>query len=242
MENTVDSRFAKYRAQPTRRLRNELVEAHLHVVDHHVRRFRNRGIDEEDLRQQALIALIGAVERFDPEYGVAFSTFAGRTVEGELKRHLRDRGWAVRPPRSLQELHLAVRRAEIELTQTLGRSPVAAELATAMEEPLDRILEALSVGGAYSSASLDTPAGALVAESMQSGESDTAPLLDRMQVAGILEQLDERDRQVLELRYLKGMTQPDIGEQLGVSQSYVSRVLRRALERARVVLEEQDEG
>ena len=114
-----------------RRLRNQLVEDHQSLVEPYVRRFDHKGVSADDLRQVALIATIKAVERFDPDYGVTFSTFAGRTIEGELMRLLRDRGWSVRPPRRHQEVYLAVRRAEEELTQSSGRSPTIAELARA---------------------------------------------------------------------------------------------------------------
>ncbi len=116
-------RFREYQRTGDRRIRNELVEQYLQVADHYAARYASRGVPVEDLRQTALLAMIRAVDRFDPDAGVEFSTFASRTVDGELKRWFRDRAWAVRPPRAAQERHLALRRFEDEMTQRLGRSP-----------------------------------------------------------------------------------------------------------------------
>jgi RNA polymerase sigma-B factor len=130
-----------YHRTRDRRLRNRVVEAHLHLVDHYVLLHARRGVvGADDLRQTALLALIGAVDRFDPAAGASLSTFAGRTIDGELKRYLRDRTWLVRPPRSAQEAHLNVRNASEELAHELGRSPTVDELAERLGVHPDHVL------------------------------------------------------------------------------------------------------
>ena len=229
--------FVEYRQTRDRNLRNRLVEENRHVGDYLVRRYSQRGVPEDDLRQISLLAVIAAVERFDPSLGVSFSTFAGRTIEGELKRYLRDRTWMVRPPRRSQELHLELRRADEDLTHQLGRSPTIAELAQAVDETEDHVLEALEAGVAHQATSLDQPqAGAGDDESRSLGERvlvtrevGFADVEARQVVAELLEGLDERDREVVRLRFYENLTQPEIAERMGVSQSYLSRIIRRIL-------------
>ena len=235
--------FRAYRASGSRRLRNQLVERHQALVGPVIRRYDRRGIPTDDLRQVALIAVLKAVERFDPDYGVQFSTFATRTIEGELKRQLRDQGWAVRPPRRQQEVYLALRRAEEDLLQRQGRSPTVAELARATGESEDHILEALEAGGARHASSLDLPAGsdrpeprALVANA----EPGIAHVEVRMLVTQLIEDLDERERAVVRMRFFEDLGQPEIAERLGLSQSYVSRLIRRTLEAMRERLQDAD--
>lgn len=226
--------FRRYRDTGDRRLRNALVEANLHLVEPYVRRFDKRGIARDDLRQVALLAVLKAVERFDPDFGVAFATFAGRTVEGELKRLLRDKGWAVRPPRRKQEVYLTVRQAEEELAQTLGRSPTIAELARHTDETVDDVLEALEAGGARHASSIDAPqgertdAGTLVDPRAGVGDVELRVLID-----GVLESLDERERAVIHMRFYEERSQSEIADELGLSQSFVSRLIRQTLQTAR---------
>lgn len=236
--------FRRYRSSGDRRLRNELVEQHLHLVEPYVRRFDRRGIARDDLRQVALLAVLKAVERFDPDYGVTFGTFAGRTIEGELMRLLRDRGWAVRPPRRQQEVYLAVRKAEESLTQSIGRSPTVTELARATGESEDGVLAALEAGGARQAGSLDQPVGqsqrepsALVA----SVEPGMAHVEVRMLVEQLLAGLDDREQEVIRMRFFEDLGQPEIAERLGLSQSYVSRLIRRTLEAMRLELATHDD-
>jgi RNA polymerase sigma-B factor len=203
--------FVEYRATGDRRVRNVLVEQHRDVADYFVKRYSRRGVAADDLRQLALIAIIHAVERFDPDVGVAFSTFASRTIEGELKRYFRDRTWSVRPPRRAQELHLELRRAEEDLTQQLGRSPTVAELAATLDASEDHVLEALEAGVAHQAASLDQSPGP---------DDDGATRGERV--------LAESDPGFY-MRFFENMTQPEIAERIGVSQSYLSRILRKAL-------------
>jgi len=229
--------FEEYRRTGDRRIRNELVELHRDVAEYYVMRFARRGVSVEDLRQVALLTILRAVDRFDPVHGVEFSTFASRTIEGELKRYFRDRTWTVRPPRRAQELHLSLRRAEDDLAQKLGRSPTVAELATELDESVDHVLEAMEAGVAHQGTSLDQPSpgsderdGAVLADRVLSTADPGFGHVDRRLVIGeLLETLDERDRLVIELRFFQNCTQEEIAARIGVSQSYLSRILRRVL-------------
>ncbi len=232
MDADVLDQFIEYRAKGSRRLRNALVEQHLDLVEYYVSRYGKGQIESDDVRQQAFMALIKAVERFDPDMGVTFKTFANRTIEGELKRLLRDKGWSVRPPRSLQELAVQARRLEPQLTQQLGRTPRVADLAEWLEESTDRVLEALAAGASFRADSLDAPIGdgsltkgAMIAGS--DGEMDDVEL--QMDIEDLLDGLDERDREIVQLRFVERLSQQEIADRLGVSQSYLSRLLRRTL-------------
>jgi RNA polymerase sigma-B factor len=229
-DDDVMALFRSYRASGDRALRNQLVERYASLSEPHVRRFGGRGIPKEDLRQTALLAVLRAVERFDPEMGVGFPTFAGRTIEGELKRFLRDRSWAVRPPRRQQEGFLNVRSAEDELVQRLGRSPTVAELAKQIGETEDRVLEALEAAGARRADSLDepTPRGG-APRPLGQVDGDFAGVEVRLLIERMLATLDERERTVIELRFFEDLGQPEIAKRLGLSQSYVSRLIRRIL-------------
>jgi RNA polymerase sigma-B factor len=229
--------FAEYRLTGDRRVRNQLVEAHRDVAEYYIKRYSRRGVSAEDLRQVALLTILRAVDRFDPDQGVEFSTFASRTIEGELKRYFRDRTWTVRPPRRAQELHLALRRAEEDLAQRFGRSPTVAELAAELGDSVDHVLEAMEAGVAHQATSLDqAPAGneenegaALADRVLAHNDTGYAHIDRQLIIRDLLETLDERDRMVIELRFFENRTQEEIAEQIGVSQSYLSRILRRVL-------------
>jgi RNA polymerase sigma-B factor len=226
--------FREYRRTGDRRIRNQIVEQNQGLADYYVKRYSRRGVASDDLRQLALLAIVQASERFDPELGIAFSTFAGRTIEGEMKRYFRDRTWSVRPPRRSQELHLSLRVAEEELAPRLGRSPTIAELAKEVDASEDHVLEALEASTAHQAASLDQPAptgtdrapGDWALADADDGFELTE---DRMVIRDLLDELPERERTVLYLRFFERMSQPDIADRIGVSQSYLSRILRRAL-------------
>ena len=243
MDADVLERFVEYRASGSRRLRNALVEEHLDLVEYYVSRYGKGQIEADDVRQQAFMALIKAVERFDPEMGVTFKTFANRTMEGELKRLLRDKGWSVRPPRSLQELAVQARRLEPQLTQELGRTPRVADLAEWLEESTDRVLEALAAGASFRADSLDAPIGdgSMTKGSMLSGSDGEMDEVERqMDVSDLLDGLDERDREIVHLRFVEHRSQQEIADRLGVSQSYLSRLLRRTLATLRDQIETAD--
>jgi RNA polymerase sigma-B factor len=237
-------RFIEYRSSRSRRLRNALVEEHLELVEYYVTRYGRGQIEADDVRQQAFMALIKAVERFDPDVGVTFKTFANRTIEGELKRLLRDKGWSVRPPRSLQELAVQARRLEPQLTQELGRAPRVADLAERLEESTDRVLEALAAGASFRADSLDAPIGdgsITKGATIAGSDGDMADVERQLDVADLLEGLDERDREIVRLRFVEHRSQQEIADRLGVSQSYLSRLLRRTLAALRDQIEsEQD--
>ena len=225
--------FRDYQETGDRRLRNDIVEAHRHLADRFARRYRSRGIPVDDLRQTALVAMVRAVDRFDPEHGASFATFASRTMDGELKRTLRDKAWAVRPPRAAQERHLALRKREEELTHKLGRAPTLVELAEALDASVDEVLEAVEAGGARTAGGITrtNDDGVMVEADDLLGISDHGFGLtdDRLLVAELLDQLDERSREVIRLRFFERMGQDEIAQRIGVSQSYLSRLLRKIL-------------
>ena len=246
--NELRQRFVDYRATRDRAIRDELIEAHLRLAEHLARRFANRGVATDDLIQVASLGLVKAVERFEPERGLEFSTFATPTIVGELKRHFRDKGWSVRVPRHVQELHVELNTLVSNLTQRLGRSPTITELATAAHTSEEDVLEAMEAAQAYRSASLDAPA--LVSEedmrglSGQVGGADDAMFLteNRIVLKDLLATLPKRERLMLHLRYFEGMTQSQIAERLDISQMHVSRLLAKSLRRLRERAEETGLG
>lgn len=223
------------RRQP---VRDRLVTMHLPLVEHLAGRFRNRGEPHDDLVQVATIGLIKAIDRYDPNRGVEFSTFATPTIMGEIKRWFRDKGWAVRVPRRLQELRLAIGTATATLTQHHGRSPTISELAVQIGATNDEILEALESATAYSTLSLDAPdsldsGGPAVLDNL--GQEDEAMLTveNREALKPLLSRLTERERRILVLRFFSGLTQSQIASEVGISQMHVSRTLARTLAKLR---------
>ncbi len=220
------------------RLREQLVEAHLPLVEYLARRFRNRGEPLDDLVQVATIGLIKSVDRFDLERGVEFSTYATPTIVGEVKRHFRDKGWAIRVPRRLQELKLSLTKATSELSQKNGRSPTVAELAVHLEMSEEDILEGLESANAYSAVSLDAPDGGeedspAVADSLGMMDDALEGVEYRESLKPLLERLPAREKRILMLRFFGGMTQSQIAAELGISQMHVSRLLARTLAQLR---------
>jgi RNA polymerase sigma-B factor len=219
-------------------LRDHLVEMHLPLVEHLARRFRNRGEPLDDLIQVATIGLIKSVDRFDTDRGVEFSTYATPTIVGEIKRHFRDRGWAVRVPRRLQELRLQLTSATSELSQLHGRAPTVAELAAHLKLSEEEILEGLESANAYSTLSLDVP---------EQGDDDSPAVVDslgtedealegveyRESLKPLLERLPPREKKILLLRFFGNMTQSQIATEIGISQMHVSRLLARTLAQLR---------
>jgi RNA polymerase sigma-B factor len=220
---------------PTRaRLRDELVELHLPLVEYLARRFRNRGELLDDLVQVATIGLIKSVDRFDLERGVEFSTYATPTIVGEIKRHFRDKGWAIRVPRRLQELKLSLTKATSELSQKNGRAPTVSELAQHLELSEEEVLEGLESANAYSAVSLDAPDGGdddspAVADSLGMVDDALEGVEYRESLKPLLEKLPAREKKILMLRFFGGMTQSQIAGELGISQMHVSRLLARTL-------------
>jgi RNA polymerase sigma-B factor len=225
-------------------LREVLVQQYIGLVEFLARRFRNRGEPTEDLVQVGTIGLLKAIERFDLEREVEFSTYATPTVVGELKRHFRDKGWAVRVPRRLQELHLELSKVVGRLTQELGRSPTVPEIARAAGTTEEAVLEGLEISQAYNFTSLDAPidsqdAGSMSFADQLGGEDEGLHNLEyRASLAPEMAKLPERERTILFLRFFRGLTQSEIAERLGISQMHVSRLLNRTLTRLREALEE----
>jgi RNA polymerase sigma-B factor len=236
------ARFLELRRTGDRRVRNELIEAHRGLAHHLARRYANRGEPFDDLLQVALLGMLKAVERFDPDRGVEFASFAAATIEGELKRHFRDRTWSVHVPRGVQELHLRLSGASELLSQRLGRAPTLAELAHELAAREDDVLEAMEAGAAYRTASLDAPGpsgdGRGLFERWLSQEDESFEAAERREtVAALVEQLAEREQRIVREYFFGGRTQAEIGADLGISQMHVSRLLARALARLRVLLE-----
>ncbi|MFJ8714422.1 RNA polymerase sigma factor SigF [Streptomyces violaceus] len=218
-------------------LRNQLVRMHLPLVEHLARRFRNRGEPLDDLTQVATIGLIKSVDRFDPDRGVEFSTYATPTVVGEIKRHFRDKGWAVRVPRRLQELRLALTTATAELSQLHGRSPTVHELAEKLAISEEEVLEGLESANAYSTLSLDVPdtddESPAVADTLGSEDEALEGVEYRESLKPLLEDLPPREKRILLLRFFGNMTQSQIAQEVGISQMHVSRLLARTLAQLR---------
>lgn len=210
-----------------------LVEEHLRLARAFARRYDHRGVALDDLEQVARVGLVLAVDRYDPEVGVKFSTFAGRTIDGELKRYFRDRAWALRVPRRSKDLGVAVRRSIEELTQTLGRSPTTAELAERVGADPDEVLEAIDAGAAFRVGSIDAPdpeSGGSAADSLGEADGGYGSFEDADLVRRLLDKLSDRERRIVELRFFEELSQREIAERVGVSQMHVSRLLSRALE------------
>lgn len=242
----LDARFREYRRTRDRELRNELVEEHVRLADFLARRFAHRGESADDLRQVALIGLLKAVERFEPERGLQFSSFATPTIVGELKRHFRDRVWTVRVPRGLHDRMAEVDKAIGELTEKLQRSPSVSEIAKRLELEETDVLEVLEANHNRRPLSLDRPAGS--EEPDESSPSEWIGNEDkgfeiaegRIALDAAIPRLGEREQLVLRLRFVEDMTQTQIAERIGCSQMHVSRILRRTLQQLREQVEGDD--
>lgn len=222
--------------------RDQLVRLHLPLVEHLARRFAGRGEPYDDLVQVGTIGLIKAVDRFETDRGVEFSTYATPTIVGEIKRHFRDRGWAIRVPRRLQELRLGISKATSDLSQELGRSPTVSELAARLEVSDEEVLEGLESANAYSTLSLDAPEtgeerSSSVIDTLGDYDEALFTVEDRETIRPLLAELDERSQHILWLRFFRGMTQSQIADEVGISQMHVSRLLSRALTTLRERLE-----
>jgi RNA polymerase sigma-B factor len=226
------TQFARYHRDRRRADRDALVERHRPLALSLVRRYTTTD-NREDLEQVAMIGLINAIERFDPTRGLAFSSFATPTILGELKRHFRDLGWSVRVPRDLQELAVRVDHVANELTGDLGRVPTTDEIARHCGTTVERVLEARATATAHRAVSLDAPntdddgepRSASIAHNERGyDEAETAADLERL-----LASLSERERTILQLRFVEDLPQREIGERLGISQMHVSRLIRTAI-------------
>ena len=197
------------------------------------RRYRRRGESFDDLRQVALLGLLKAVERFDPSRDIPFGAFAVPTIRGELRRHFRDYGWAIKVPRRLQELHLQLETVTSRLAHEQGRPPTIGEIAIEADASEEEILEAMEIADLYRLRSIDAPRtsgpGATAADRLGAIDTDMEGAEARVTLRAMLEELPERERRVLYLRYFEDMTQSEIAEITGISQMHISRLITRSL-------------
>jgi RNA polymerase sigma-B factor len=229
----------RYHEEGDLQAREQLIEQYMSLVRSLARRYSYRGEQLDDLVQIGAIGLIKAIDRFDLSRGVELTTYATPNIIGEIKRHFRDRGWAVRVPRGLQELNVQLSKLVEQLTVQAGRSPTIPELAKASGVNEEDVLEALESGRAYTSLSLS-----------QATAQDDGEELDPLETLGEIEHqyevsedravlapgfrvLDDRERRILHLRFFEGLTQSQIAQQVGISQMHVSRLIRRSLEKIR---------
>jgi len=223
--------------------REQLVTRFLPLARSLALRYKRGNEPIDDLFQVASLALVKAVDRFDPERDVAFSSFAVPTIAGEIKRYFRDHAWAVRVPRGLQERILEVDRAVGRLSRELGRSPTPGEIAESVELSMEEVLEAMEASSAASALSMEAEPvreaddGRALSDTLGYDEEGYERVENREAVGALLRGLDEREREILRLRFVEGLSQQQIGEQIGVSQMHVSRLLRRALARLRPTAE-----
>lgn len=221
-------------------IEDQIVRRNMQVAVDATRRFRGRGIATEDLEQVAFLGLVKAVQGFDPERGHDFLSFAIPTIRGEVRRHFRDLGWTVRPPRSIQETQTKIIASEPELYQTLGRAPRPSDFAAHLDLDLESVVDALAASGCFAPVSLDAPthddADAL---GPRLGFDD--PGFDhaeaRAALMPVLAKLSPRERKIVEMRFFRGCTQSEIGKEIGVTQMQVSRLLTRLLARLRKELD-----
>jgi RNA polymerase sigma-B factor len=239
----------RYAKDPAPVVREELVERFMPLAKRLASRYSGGAEPFDDLVQVASVGLVKSIDRFDPERGTAFSTFAVPTILGELKRHFRDRGWSIHVPREVQERILKVERALAELPSRLGRAPTVADIAERLGVSDEQVLEAMHASQGHHAVSLDAAGG-------PSNDGDeSAPLGERIgsedlgyetveygaAIEPALAEISERDRTVLHLRFVEDLTQSEIAARVGVSQMHVSRILRSTLERLRSAVSEDED-
>jgi RNA polymerase sigma-B factor len=239
----------RYAANPSPAVREELVERFMPLAKRLASRYAGGAEPYDDLIQVASVGLVKSIDRFDPERGTAFSTFAVPTITGELKRHFRDRGWSIHVPREVQERILKVERALSELPARLGRAPTVDDIAERLQVTPEEVLEAMHASQGHHAVSLDASPGGMEGE-------EPAPLRERIgaedlsfetveygaSIEPTLADISERDRTILHLRFVEDMTQSEIADRVGVSQMHVSRILRNTLERLRAAVETGEDG
>lgn len=227
--------FHLYKTKGDIAAREQLVMNHLNLVRFLASKFKNRGEPLDDLIQVGTIGLIKAIDRFEPERGLEFTTFATPTILGEIKRHFRDKGWSVRVPRRLQELSAKVNQVSDDLTRKLQRSPTIEEVAQALDTTVDEVLEAMESSSAYSSVPLEGSSSAAeddapaVIDHYATVDEDLAASDDRMVIEETMKDFSPREQDIIRMRFIDGLTQVEIAKKLGISQVQVSRLLRRTL-------------
>ncbi|TET53232.1 MAG: SigB/SigF/SigG family RNA polymerase sigma factor [Actinobacteria bacterium] len=238
--------FKKYKGTNDIQIRDRLVKLHLYLVEFLARRFRNRGESLEDLVQVGTIGLIKAIDRFDLGRKVEFTTYATPTIVGTLKRHFRDQKWAIRVPRRLQELNLQVNDAVSRLTQSLKRAPSIAEIADEVKASEEEILEAMDTSKAYTLISLDSERSDendedfTLLDFIGQEDKQLTNLNELASLTNAVKGLAGQEKKLLYLRFIKGLTQTEIAEILGISQMHVSRLLRKTLNSMRKKMIEEE--
>jgi RNA polymerase sigma-B factor len=231
-EGEVREEFRAYRRTGDRATRDRLIEQHIGLARHCARRFADRGEPLDDLSQVAMVGLMKAVERYDPDAGTPFAGYAVPTILGELRRYFRDATWAVHVPRRAKDLHVRLSPAIEALQHRLGRSPTPAELADELGVSIDDVLEASEASAAYRPHTLDAPAGdhgGVLLERLASGAPGQEAVDVKLLLAQVMEGLPERERTILQLRFVDELSQAEIAQRVGISQMHVSRLLRRTL-------------
>ncbi|MFP5022704.1 RNA polymerase sigma factor SigF [Pseudonocardia phyllosphaerae] len=226
-------------------LRGRLVTGYLPVAQHIARRFAHRGEPLDDLTQVATVGLINAIDRFDPDKGGEFFSFAVPTISGEVRRHFRDQSWSMRVPRRLKDMHVSINGAVSELSQTLGRAPKPSEIAERLDLPVAEVLEGLEAAEAYRSSSLDEmlsseEGGATVGELVGDADAELDRVDYRESLRPLLSELAPRERTIVMLRFFGNQTQTQIANEVGISQMHVSRLLAQTLDRLRDRLDGDD--
>jgi len=244
LDDTVDALFSRWHGTRDPSARAALIERHLPLARSLARRYRYTPQPLEDLEQVASLALVKAVDRFDPAWGSAFAAYAIPTILGELKHHMRDESWALHVPRALKERVLIVERAERLLSVRLGHAPTVQQLAVEAGMSGEQILEALAARAAHDALPLEPPDASssdpqppAVDPALALPDDFPDTVVDRLLVSSALQRLPKRERTILRLRFTEGLTQTEIAERVGLSQMYVSRLLRATLERLRADIE-----
>lgn len=230
--------FAQYKETKDPEVRDQLIVSHLNLVRFLASKFKNRGEPLDDLIQVGTIGLIKAIDRFEPDRGLEFTTYATPTIMGEIKRHFRDKGWSVRVPRRLQELSSKINQVTDDLTKELQRSPSIEEIAQRLDTNVEEVLEAMESSSAYSSVPLEggcsgadgdeTPS---IIDQYVTEDEDLAGSDDRIVLEEAIRDFSPREQEIIRMRFVEGLTQVEIAEKLNISQVQVSRLLRRTLKR-----------
>jgi RNA polymerase sigma-B factor len=226
--------FAEYAKNHDPQVREQLVQQYTALVHSLARRFAGRGEPLEDLEQVGYLGLIAAINRFDPSLGLEFTTFATPTILGEIKRYFRDKSWAVRVPRRLQETYARVVRTQQELSQELSRTPTVPEIAARLELEPDEVLQALEAGPAQRALSLESPTsvreeGGELGDRLGAEDENLGRIELQNMLAGAMRHLTPREREIMVLRFVEQLPQTEVARRLGISQMHVSRLQRAAL-------------
>jgi len=242
-EAEVDSLFELFHRTRDQALRDRLVGQYENLVRFLASKFANRGEPLDDLIQVGMIGLINAVDRFEPDRGIKFSTYATPTIVGEIKRYFRDRSWNLKVPRWLQELNLQVTRANDRLAQQVGRPPTVAEIAEHVGCTEEEALKAMELGNAYDTVSLDTRLGLegdaalTLSDSLGAEDLDLGQIESYDDLKAALTQLDNREKMILFLRFYQDQSQTEVAQRLGISQMHVSRLQHRALRKLKQIMD-----